>query len=143
MNAQTKESKNRTGTYTFTDSTQKSKRQNSYDVVPMVEDIITVKKGRNNQLRAMFEVNGMQMFKAYQCSVKESGGKLNFYFQSGGTSDGATKNSRNFKKGVLLFNLMKTKVGARNKYQFQPADYKPVRLSPKTKNQPIYFQKTN
>lgn len=55
LNAQTKESKNWSGTYTFTDSAQSSKRQNSYDVVPTVEYAISVKKGGHNQLTATFE----------------------------------------------------------------------------------------
>lgn len=141
LNAQTKESRNWVGAYTFTDSAQSTKRRNSYDVVPMIEYIITVKKSRNNQLTATFEVNGMQMFEVYQCSVKETGNKLNFYFQSGGIPDSGAENPQNFKKGALLFNLMETKVGAKNKYQFQAADYKPVRLSPKRNRQSIYFQK--
>lgn len=143
LNAQTRESRNWAGTYTFTDSAQSAKRRNSYDVVPIVEYIINVKKSRNNQLTATFEANGMQTFEVYQCSVKETGNKLDFYFQSGGTPDGGTDNPQNFKKGALLFSLMETKVGTKNKYRFQPAEYKLVRLSPKTKNQPIYFQKTN
>ena len=143
LNAQTKENRDWAGTYTFTDSAQSAKRRNSYDVTPMIEYIITVKKSRNNQLAATFEANGMQTFEVYQCSVKEAGDKLSFYFQSGGTPDGGTDNPQNFKKGALLFSLIETKIGAKNKYQFQSADYKPARLSPKTKNQPVYFQKTN
>jgi hypothetical protein len=37
ITAQTKASKDWTGIYSFTDSAQSSKRQGSYDVVPMVE----------------------------------------------------------------------------------------------------------
>ncbi len=140
--AQTKASKDWAGIYSFTDSAQGSKRQSSYDVVPMVEYTITIKKSRNNQLAAAFEANGMQTFENYQCSVKEAGGKLNFYFQSGGIPDGGTDNPQGFKKGALLFTLAEIKVGAKSRYQFQSAGYKLTALSPKAKNQPIYFQKT-
>lgn len=141
VNAQTKENKNWVGTYTFTDSAQASKRRNEYDVVPMVEYTITVKKNRSNQLAATFEANGMQTFEIYQCSVKEADGKLSFYFQNGGTPDGGTDDPQNFKKGALLFTLAEAKGGAKTKYQFQSGDYKLVRLSAKAKNQPVYFQK--
>lgn len=52
LNAQTKESRNWAGTYAFTDSAQKSKRQNRYDVAPMTECVITVKKSGKSQSRS-------------------------------------------------------------------------------------------
>lgn len=141
VTAQTKENKNWAGIYTFTNSAQASKAQNEYDVVPMVEHIVTVKKNRNNQLAATFEANGMQTFEVYECSVKEAGDKVNFYFQSGGIPDDKTDNPQNFKKGVLLFTLMEIKVGAKTKHQFQSGDYKIVRLSPKAKISRFIFKK--
>ncbi len=141
-NCSEKENKNWAGIYTFTNSAQASKAQNEYDVVPMVEHIVTVKKNRNNQPAATFETNGMQTFEVYECSVKEAGDKVNFYFQSGGVPDGGTDNPQGFKKGALLFTLTEIKVGAKSKYQFQSASYKLTALSLKAKNQSIYFQKT-
>lgn len=142
LKAQTKANKDWSGIYTFIESAEGSKRRNGYDVVPMVEYTITVKKSRNNRLAATFEANGTQTFGVYQYSIKETGSKLNFYFQSGSIPEGGRDNPQNFKKGALLFSLMETKVRAKIRYQFEPADYKLARLSPKTKSQPIYFQKS-
>lgn len=140
--AQKKENKNWTGIYRLTDSAPNSKRQSDYDVVPMVEYVVTIKKTLNNQLTATFEANGMQTFEVYQCSVKETDSKLSFYFLSGGISDGGTVNPQGFRKSALLFTLVETKVGAKTKYQFQSGDYKLIRLSTKAKNQSVYFQKS-
>ena len=142
LNAQTKEIRNWVGTYTFTDTAQRSKRRNSYDVVPMIEYIITVKKTKDNQLTATFEANGMQTFEVYLCSVKATSDKLNFYFQTGGTPDGGMENPQNFKKGALLFSLEVTKIGAKSKYLFQPVDYNPIWAFLKMKSLPIHFQKS-
>ncbi len=69
--------------------------------------------------------------------------KLDFYFLGNGAPDGGQRNTQNFKKGALIFSMLKIKTGAKTKCQFQPASYKFTGFSPKAKNRIIYFQKTN
>lgn len=140
VSAQSEGTKNWIGVYNFSDTAQISKRRNTYDVAPTAEYIITVRKNKE-KLSAIFEINGMQMFEIYECSIKATSDKLSVYFQGGGIPDGGTNNPRNFKKGALLFSLAKTQSGKTIKYLFQQADFKIERLNPRAQKSDIYFKK--
>lgn len=148
--AQTKKTVDWAGTYTFFDAPRSSsssparRNDDSYSLTPGVEYILTVTR-KGSGFSAALEINGMQQFERYECSAKggDSADKLDFYFLGDAASDDGQRNTQNFKKGALLFSLMKIKTGAKTKYEFQPASFKLARVSPKTKNQTIYFQKTN
>lgn len=147
LNAQTKKAGDWAGAYTFFDvprgSSSKARRADSYALTPGVEYSLTVAR-KGDGFSAALEINGMQQFEVYNCSAKTSGeDKLNFYFLSEGAPDGGQRNAQKFKKGALLFSLVKIKAGAKTKYEFQPSSFKLARFSQKAKNQPIYFQKTN
>lgn len=148
ISAQKRKAGDWAGAYTFFDAPRNSspatRGTDSYSLTPGVEYNLTIKKTGGN-FSATLEINGMQQFERYECSAKADGGgdKLNFYFLSDVTPDDGQRNTQNFKKGALLFSLMKIKTGAKTKYEFQPASFKLARFSSKAKNQPIYFQKTN
>lgn len=148
IRAQTKKASDWAGAYTFFDaprsSSSKARGADTHALTPGVEYNLTVAR-KGGGFSATLEINGMQQFEVYECSTKvdESGDKLDFYFLGDGAPDGGRRNAQKFKKGALLFSLMKIKTGAKTKYQFQPVSFKLARLSTKTKNQPIYFQKTN
>lgn len=148
LSAQTKKASDWAGAYTFFDAPRNSspaaRGTDSYSLTLGIEYKLTITK-KGGGFSATLEINGMQQFEVYECSTKvdESGDKLDFYFLGDGAPDGGQRNIQKFKKGALLFSLMKIKTGAKTKYEFQPVSFKLARLSPKAKKQPIYFQKTN
>lgn len=148
ITAQTRKIGNWAGAYTFFDapgnsSSSTARRNDSYSLTPGVEYNIAVTK-KGDGFSATLEINGMQQFEIYECSAKADGvDRLNFYFLSAGAPDSGQNNTQRFKKGSLLFSLMKIQIGSKTKYQFQSIDYKLTGFSPRAKKQSIYFQKTN
>lgn len=147
ISAQTKKQTDWSGAYTFFDaprgSSSRAPRSDSYALTPGGEYSLTVTR-KGDGFSASLEINGMQQFEIYNCSAKMVGeDKLDFYFLSDGAPDGGQNNTQKFKKGALLFSLVKIKAGATTKYEFQPAAYKFTGFSPKARKQPVYFQKTN
>lgn len=148
ITAQTRKVGNWAGAYTFFDapgnsSSSAARRDDSYSLTPGVEYNLAVTK-KGDGFSATLEINGMQQFEIYECSAKADGvDRLDFYFLGNGTPAGGQRNTQKFKKGSLLFSLIKIQIGSKTKYQFQSIDYKLTRFSLKAKKQPIYFQKTN
>lgn len=147
LSAQTKKAGDWAGAYTFFDAprgySSKARGADSYALTPGVEYSLTITR-KGDGFSATLEINGMQQFEVYNCSAKTSGkDKLDFYFLGDGAPDGGQNNTQKFKKGALLFSLVKIKAGAKTKYEFQPAVYKFTGFSPEARKQPIYFHQTN
>lgn len=139
LSAQTNASRNWVGSYYFTDSAQAPKRRKFTDVAPSVSYDITVGERVGNKLVATFAADGVQLAEAYECSVKTTANKIEFYYQNLAISD--TENFRKFKKGDLLFSLVKAQTGDVTRYLFQPAAYKITRVSPNKQKAQVYFDK--
>lgn len=137
--AQTNDNWKWLGSYTFDDKAQAPKRRNSVDVVPLASYDINVEEAADGRMTAVFSANGTQLFDAYECSVKATDDRIEFYYEKF-AADGV-KDLRKFKKGELLFSLSETRVGKTTKYPFQPAAYKLVRYQKSRQNQPVYFMK--
>lgn len=125
------------GSYTFADAARVPKRRAPTDMVPSVAYDITVERDTAGRMTATFDVNGVQIYEAYQCSVKTRGERVEFYHERF-VADGA-RDLRRFKKGERLFALVKTQVGRQTKYLFEPAAYKIIRYEKAKQNQAIYF----
>lgn len=137
--AQSGESQKWLGSYTFFDTAKAPKRRNSYDNVPGTSYDITIEEAAGGKLLATFNENGVQVYQVYECSVKTAGDKIEFHYRKF-AADGV-KNLSRFKKGDLLFTLVKTPVGKTTKYLFQPAAYKISRYDKIKRNLPVYFVK--
>lgn len=90
------------------------------------------------------EINGIQQFESYDCTVKADGDRLNFYFLSDSAPDeggSGQRNNQKFKKGALLFSLIRTRVGKSTKYLFEGADFAIKRLSRTKAKEAVYFEK--
>lgn len=136
--AQTLETEDWVGSYYFTDSATAPKRRKFTDVAPSVSYDITVEQNGGN-LTAQFSAQGVQLAEAYDCSVKITGDKAEFYFQK--LAIEGEQNFRKFKKGDLLFSFTKMQVGNQMKYLFQSATYKIVRVVLRKQKEVIYFEK--
>ena len=127
------------GNYTFEDSARPPKRRRFTDMVPSSGYDITVEKDANDKLTATLTESGVQVYQAYECSVKTRDGKIEFYYQKFVAPN--VKDLKRFRKGDLLFTLAETKVGKKTKYLFQPAAYRLVRYEKSRQKQPVYFKK--
>ena len=126
------------GNYSFEETKQLPKKRGSTDVAPFVSFDITVEMA-DGKLKAVFSVNGTQIFETYECSVKPASNKLEFYYERF-VAEGAP-DRRKFKKGELLFTLVETSGNKQKQYIFEPAAYKITRLNKGRQNQRIYFKK--
>ena len=136
--AQTDDNRKWLGSYTFEDMAKAPKRRNVFDIVPGVIYDINVEEKADGKLLATLNENGVQVYQAYECSVKISGDKIEFYYERFAAD--VTDLSK-FKKGDLLFTLVEAPVGKQTKYLFQPAAYKISRYEKIKQKQPIYFDK--
>lgn len=128
-----------TGSYSFADQAAAPKPRRQTDVVPFTEYSITVTPRRGNQLTATLEVSGIQQFELYECSVKVTDGKAEFFFERAGDAESGVNNQSRFKKGELMFTLVKAKIGGQTTYLFQNQAYKIKRLSAGKQN--VVFEK--
>ena len=127
------------GIFTFEDAVRVPKRRKLTDVAPFLSYDISIERAANGELTATFNINGVQMFESYQCSVKTSGERVEFFYEKF-VADGAP-DTRKFKRGERLFSLATTKVGKATKYLFEPAAYKIARLDQTKQKQPVYFSR--
>lgn len=127
------------GSFMFEDSARPPKRRRFSDMAPSSTYDITIEEGKNGKPTATFNETGVQVYQAYEYSVKTTGDKIEFYYQKFIAPN--VKDLHKFRKGDLLFTLVETKVGKQTKYLFQPAAYKIIRYEKAKQKQPIYFEK--
>jgi hypothetical protein len=126
------------GNYSFEETARLPKKRGSTDVAPFVSFDVTVEM-TDGKLKAVFSVNGTQIFEAYECSAKPANDKLEFYYERF-VAEGA-EDPRKFKKGELLFTLIETRGNKQKQYLFKPAAYKITRLNKSAQSHRIYFNK--
>lgn len=79
--AQTAENRKWLGSYTFEDMAKAPERRNSYDIVPGVSYDIIIEEAAGGKLLATLNENGVQVYQAYECSVKTKNDKIEFYYE--------------------------------------------------------------
>lgn len=111
------------GKYDFEDF---GRRRSINEVIPSVYHVLELTKNkRTGSANCSFYATGYQSNEEYQCSVKAAGDSLSVHFEKDliHTSD-EEKEFVQFKKGQLLFNLVKSQTGNKTRYLFRPAAYK-------------------
>lgn len=137
--AQQNGSENWIGKYDFEDV---GKRRSRVELIPSVYYVLELSKNKRTvRTNCNFTASGFQTNEEYQCSVKSTGDMLSIYFEKDliHTSDEDREFVR-FKRGQLLFSLIKSQVGKATRYQVQPSGYKIPLLNDKKKA--IYFSRT-
>lgn len=129
------------GSYSFEDQATVPKRRKFTDAAPYAAYDITIERMASGRLIGFFNANGTQRFEAYECSVKTSADKTEFYFEKLRTNVNGTQDLRKFKKGEMLFSLRLVRIGKQTKYLFKTAAYDITRLDKAKRNQPVYFTK--
>lgn len=136
--AQTPGADDWTGSYYFTDTAAAPKRRKFTDVAPSASYDVTIERN-GNKLVATFSAYGVQLAEAYECSVEVANNKAEFHFQN--LAARGAENFRKYKKGDLLFAIVKIQTAKATKYLFQPSAYKIIRASAAKQKQPVYFEK--